>query len=196
MALISADFPDVLRLTGRGVKTKLDAITSGVIRIMNVNPELISPCGLYCGVCAVYMAHRDNNNKFKERLVTLYKGEVPGKGILPNSESLSIENMQCRGCLSDEQFMHCQQCEIRNCTREKGYTGCHQCDEFPCQYIENFPMTVGKKVILRTIPYWREVGTAKWIQDEEARYICPECGNQVFRGVVKCNQCKAKLDLD
>jgi len=23
-----------------------------------------------------------------------------------------------------------------------------------------------------------------------------ECGNKVFRGVVKCNQCKAKLDLD
>ena len=85
MALISADFQDVLKLTGRGVKNRLDIITSGVIRVMNVNPELISPCGLYCGVCAVYMAHRDNNDKFKERLVTLYKGEVPGKGILPNS---------------------------------------------------------------------------------------------------------------
>ena len=57
-------------------------------------------------------------------------------------------------------------------------------------------MTVGKKVILRAIPYWREVGTEKWIQDEEARYICPECGNKVFRGVVKCNHCKVKLDLD
>jgi predicted RNA-binding Zn-ribbon protein involved in translation (DUF1610 family) len=57
-------------------------------------------------------------------------------------------------------------------------------------------MTVGKKVILRAIPYWREVGIEKWIQDEEVRYTCPECGNKVFRGVVKCNQCKAKLDLD
>jgi predicted RNA-binding Zn-ribbon protein involved in translation (DUF1610 family) len=70
------------------------------------------------------------------------------------------------------------------------------CDEFPCQYIENFPMTVGKKVILRAIPYWRKVGTEKWVQDEETRYLCPECGNKVFRGVVKCNQCKVKLDLD
>jgi hypothetical protein len=42
---------------------------------------------------------------------------------------------------------------------------------FPCQYIGNFPMAVCKKVILRAIPYWREVGTEKWIQDEEARYI-------------------------
>jgi len=157
---------------------------------MTINPNLIAPCGLYCGVCAIYIAHRDNNQKFKERLVNLYQGK------LPNSEKLSIEDIKCRGCSSDELFMHCRQCEIRACTKGKGYTGCHQCDEFPCQYIEKFPMAVGKKVILRAIPYWREVGTEKWIQDEEARYICPECGNKVFRGAVKCNQCKVKLDLD
>ena len=31
---------------------------------------------------------------------------------------------------------------------------------------------------------------------EEARYVCPECGNKVFRGAVRCNQCKVKLSLD
>jgi hypothetical protein len=164
--------------------------------MMKINPDLIAPCGLYCGVCAIYIAHRDHNQKFKERLVELYKGRVPGKGTLPNNEKLSAEDIRCQGCLSDDLFMYCRHCEIRACTRKKGYTGCHQCDEFPCQYIENFPMTVGKKVILRAIPYWREAGTEKWIQDEEARYICPECGNKVFRGVARCNQCKAKLDLD
>jgi hypothetical protein len=105
---------------------------------MTINPDLISPCGLYCGVCAIYIAHLDNNQKFKARLVNLYKGGVSGKGILPNCENLTIEDIKCRGCLSDEQFMHCQQCEIRACTREKGYTGCHQCDEFPCQYFDDF----------------------------------------------------------
>ena len=164
--------------------------------MMTKNPDLISPCGLYCGVCAIYIAHRDNNQKFKERLVGLYKGGVPGKGTLPNSDSLTIQNMQCGGCMSDNLFMHCQQCEIRDCTRKKGYAGCHECDEFPCGHIENFSMVVGKKVILRAVPYRREVGTEKWIEDEEARYFCPQCGNKVFRGVVKCNRCKAKLDLD
>ncbi len=70
---------------------------------MATNPDLISPCGLYCGVCAIYIADRDNNRKLKERLVHLYKGEVRGKGILPNSDTLSIEDIHCRGCLSD----HC-----------------------------------------------------------------------------------------
>ena len=163
---------------------------------MKVNPALVAPCGLYCGVCAVYMADRDNNLKFKERLVDVYKGNILGKGKLADSENLSVEDIKCSGCLSDDIFMYCERCEIKNCTREKGYTGCHQCDEFPCKHIENFPMTVGKKVILRAVPYWREVGTGKFIEDEEARYLCPECGNRLFRGAVKCNKCKAELDLD
>ncbi len=163
---------------------------------MEINRNLLAPCGLYCGVCAIHIADRDNNDKFKERLVNLYKGGVAGKGTLPNSENLTIDDIKCGGCLSNDLFMHCKQCEIRDCVREKGYTGCHECDEFPCEYIDNFSMKVGKKVMLRAIPYWREVGTEKWIIDEEARYFCPECGNKVFRGVVKCNQCKVALDLD
>lgn len=164
--------------------------------MLKPDPVLIAPCGLYCGVCAIYMAHRDDNLKFKDRLASLYRGGVAGKGKLPNSENLTAQDIKCRGCLSEERFMHCHQCEIRDCTQEKGYAGCHQCDEFPCQHIENFPMTVGKRVILRAVPYWREKGTERWIQDEEARYVCPECGNRVFRGVVKCNRCRAELDLD
>jgi len=163
---------------------------------MTINPDFVSPCGLYCGVCAIFMAHRDNNQKFKERLAALYRGEMPGKGTLPGSENLTADQIKCKGCMSDELFMHCQQCEIRSCAKEKGYTGCHECPDFPCDHIEKFPMTVGKKVILRAIPYWREFGTEKWIADEEARYVCPECGNKLFRGAGACNRCKTKLDMD
>ena len=112
---------------------------------MAINPDFVSPCGLYCGVCAIYIAHRDNNQKFKQRLVNLYKGGVAGKGRLEDSEDLSVEDIQCRGCLSEEPFLFCRQCKIRDCAQKKDYSGCHQCDEFPCEYVENFPMTVGKK---------------------------------------------------
>ncbi len=138
------------------LKNEID--TSRGTEAMATNPDLISPCGLYCGVCAIYIAHRDNNLKLKERLLGLYTGGTPGKGTLPNSEDLAIEDIRCRGCSSDEQFMHCRQCEIRNCTKEKGYSGCHECNEFPCRYVDNFSMAVGKKVILRAVPYRREFG--------------------------------------
>ncbi len=75
---------------------------------MKINPGLIAPCGLYCGVCAIYIAHRDHNHKLKERLVNLYKGGIPDKGALPNSENLSIEDIRCRGCLSDD-HRNCQE---------------------------------------------------------------------------------------
>jgi hypothetical protein len=170
--------------------------TSEWAKAVAINPDFISPCGLYCGVCAIYIAHRDDNIRLKQGLVNLYKGGTPGMGTLPNAEVLSIEDIRCSGCLSDEQFMHCRQCEIRNCTTTKGYAGCHECNDFPCHYIDNFPMAVGKKVILRAVPYRRKFGTEKRVQDEEARYVCPECGNRVFRGAMKCNKCRVELDLD
>lgn len=163
---------------------------------MAANPDFLAPCGLYCGVCAIYMAHQADNRKFKERLLNLYKGGVPGKGTLPGSENLTLADMQCDGCRSDNVFVFCRRCDINDCTREKGLDGCHECDAFPCRLIEAFPMAVGKKVMLRAIPHRRRVGTNRWALDEEKRYICPACGNRVFRGVVKCNRCRTELDLD
>jgi predicted RNA-binding Zn-ribbon protein involved in translation (DUF1610 family) len=57
-------------------------------------------------------------------------------------------------------------------------------------------MPVGKKVILRAVPYWREHGTQKWIEDEEARYLCPGCGHKLFRGAKRCNKCGISVDPD
>ncbi len=161
----------------------------------------MAPCGLYCGVCGILMATRDNNEKFKERLAGVYH--------------LKPEEIFCEGCLSEKPFIFCQSCAIKSCTRERGYQGCHQCSDFPCQAIDSFhpvrnkpapgkaaalsqvvslqvvdsPMPVGKKVILRTIPAWRELGTEKWVDLEEKRYLCPECGYPLVpRGQEKSDQ--------
>lgn len=158
---------------------------------MKINPDFLAPCGLYCGVCGVYYATRDNNMRFMERLVSVYKGNIP------DSENLTVDDILCNGCLSDNNVcIFCRWCSIKDCTREKGYEGCHQCDDFPCQFIDSFPMPVGKKVIMRAIPYWRRYGTEKWVRDEEARYTCPECGHKLFRGAKRCNECKNPVDLD
>jgi hypothetical protein len=157
---------------------------------VEINEKFLAPCGLYCGVCAVYYATRDNNQKFRDRLVSVYKGK------LPDSEGLSVEDMCCEGCLSERPFGFCEECFIRDCTQSKGYAGCHECDDFPCHFIDDFPLPVGKKVIMRAIPYRRKWGTEKWVQDEEARYICSGCGHKLFRGVKSCNKCKVEVDLD
>ena len=149
---------------------------------MDDRSKLAAPCGLYCGVCGVYIAHRDNNAKFKERLATVY--------------GVSADDVTCGGCLSDELFVYCRACPIRSCAMEKGIEGCHQCDSFPCAFIEGFPLPVGKKVILRAIPAWRDLGTERWMEEEEKRYHCSHCGYALFRGARRCRNCGEPVDVD
>ena len=110
---------------------------------MEDKKKLAAPCGLYCGVCAIYIAHKENNLKFKERLPKVY--------------GVSLEEIRCEGCLSDDLFKYCQVYPIRSCAQAKGFEGCHQCNDFPCKYIDNFPIPVGKKVIFRSVPAWRKM---------------------------------------
>jgi hypothetical protein len=79
---------------------------------------------------------------------------------------------------------------------EKNYEGCHECGDFPCDYIESFAYPVGKKVILRSVPTRRELGTEKWVELEEERYHCPHCGHDLFRGSKRCRNCKEPVDQD
>jgi hypothetical protein len=159
-------------------------------QFMNINPHYLAPCGLYCGVCAVLMATKDNNDKLKQLLAGLYRGN------LPNSETLSAHDINCEGCLSEKRFLHCRQCPIRECTQGKNISGCHKCNDFPCRLINEFPMPVGKKVILRAIPHWKKFGVEQCVRDEEARYSCPQCSKKLFRGAKRCNQCGTTVDLD
>lgn len=144
--------------------------------------KLAAPCGLYCGVCAILMAHRDNNVKFKERLAPVY--------------GVRADQIQCEGCFSDVLYPHCNVCKIRSCTVEKGIEGCHQCHDFPCQFIDELHLPVAKKVIMRAIPAWRELGTERWMEEEEKRYHCPHCGNKLFRGATRCRNCGSPVDVD
>ena len=157
---------------------------------MKIEPNFLAHCGLYCGVCGVHFATRDNNDKFLERLLAMYQEKIPGL------EDISIDDLKCDGCLSQRVGLFCKSCAIKACTQGKGYSGCHECNDFPCDHIETFPVPVGKKVILRAVPFRRENGTEKWVRDEESWYACPECGYTIFRGAKRCNKCKIALDLD
>ena len=157
---------------------------------MNIDRRLLAPCGLYCGVCAMYYATRDDNQKFLERLLPVYQGKLPGV------DKMTIDDLKCVGCLSDHPSTFCRVCAIEDCNRQKGYAGCHECDEFPCAHVDAFPMPVGKKVILRAVPHRSVHGTRQWVEDEEARYACPGCGHKLFRGAKRCNVCKLAVDLD
>jgi hypothetical protein len=155
------------------------------------NKELMAPCGLYCGVCAVYIATRDGNEKFKAIMGKLY-------GTKP-------EDTECLGCMqsdpSKKLYAYCKACKIRDCVKAKQFYSCHQCDEWPCRLAEDFPITTGRNVIKRTIPIWREKvagfgdekGSVEWARSECERYHCPSCGKPLFRGAQRCRVCKKEV---
>lgn len=99
------------------------------------------------------MASRDNNQKLKDKF---------GKACNVKSEQIA-----CSGCLSDKKFVSCQACRIRACIEERGLEGCHCCDDFPCKQINEFPVPIGKKVILRSIPERKKLGNQKWAESEK-----------------------------
>lgn len=157
---------------------------------MALNQDLLAPCGLYCGVCAVYLATRDGNDKLKGILAGVYQGKLPG------SQDITPEMISCRGCLSGQTWGFCSNCAIRACAQGRGLAGCHQCSDWPCQLIQGFPMAIGKKVIMRSVPRRAEVGDEAWATEEEARYRCPACGQGLTRGAPRCHHCGVAVDLD
>ena len=152
------------------------------------NKNLMSPCGLYCGACGVYIATRDNNDKFMAIMANLY-------GTKP-------EETACLGCMQPDPpekiYAYCSSCPMRDCVRSKGYYSCHQCGDWPCDLVNNFGFATGRQVMQRAIPLWRakvaehgdEQGSIEWARAECERYHCPDCGQPLFRGAQRCRVCK------
>ena len=155
------------------------------------DPNLMAPCGLYCGVCGVYISTRDDNDKFRARLGQLYRTPP--------------EETRCRGCMQADPpqllFAYCRSCRIRECVLGKGFKSCQACAEWPCALIDGFPLATGHRALLRTIPQWREkvarhgeeAGSVAWARAECERYHCPSCGEPLFRGAQQCRGCGASV---
>ncbi|MFW9876671.1 MAG: DUF3795 domain-containing protein [Candidatus Thorarchaeota archaeon] len=155
--------------------------------MVEVKKELLAPCGLYCGVCRIYKAHQEKDIKFKKEILP----------TLNDYGAKSVEDIACTGCLSDGVIFHfCRTCSIKDCIKDKKIEGCYLCNDFPCKIIINWPDPRDKKIMLRTIPAWRDLGTEKWVIEEEKRYKCPRCENLLFHGARKCNKCNHIVELD
>ncbi|MHA1271267.1 MAG: DUF3795 domain-containing protein [Candidatus Helarchaeota archaeon] len=144
-----------------------------------MNKDLFAPCGLYCGVCGIYYADKNNDIKLKEKLAAAYWTKP--------------EMIRCNGCLSDLKFQFCEKCEIRKCVFEKKISGCHECSLFPCIKIENYPFKLATKFMLKSIPVRKTMNDEEWVAWEENNWKCENCGEINFRGAKRCRKCKTEL---
>ena len=143
--------------------------------------NLVAPCGIYCGICPIYIADKGNHIHLKEVLAAEFK--------------IAVNEIKCDGCLSDNPFVNCSTCAVRDCIIAKRIEGCYKCDDFPCSIIEEMPDAIGKQVILRSVPLLRKLGIERFIEEETKHYQCPYCGHQLFMGVKRCRNCNNAVNL-
>ncbi len=122
--------------------------------------ELVAPCGMNCNVCAAYLA------------------------VTHDVKSKGIRMMYCIGCRPRN-----KPCAFlkKDCSRlrKNEVKYCYECPTFPCdrlsaidkRYRTHFRMSEIEN--LRRI---RDEGIESFLEAEEAKWKCPNCG-----GVVSCH---------
>ena len=118
---------------------------------------LIAPCGMNCNICAGYLAR---------------KYDVRARGVKqPYCASCRIRNKQCA-------FLK-KRCLLILTGK---ITYCYQCQEFPCsrlraldrRYRANFRMSM-----IENLVYIQKWGVALFLQREEEKWRCRECGEVI-----------------
>lgn len=131
--------------------------------------KCIAPCGMNCSICVSFLAEKYDLNK---------------KGF---------NKTYCAGCLESN----------RNCTLKnhcdllgKGFVRfCHECSAFPCSRLKALDKRYRTKYhmsMLKNLEFIVEHGTESFLEQEEEKWCCPECGEFICCHNGLCLKC----DLD
>lgn len=147
---------------------------------MMENPELLAPCGTYCGVCPYLIAYKTNNESLKEKL-------AKSIGIKP-------EQIVCDGCKSDNPLFFCKSCAMKTCVAEKDVESCAVCGEFPCIIIEKFPFKQFIQRVRWDANYRKDHSKEEWLAKTIEMNSCPSCKNLEHWRANTCKSCGTTLE--
>src|SRR5512136_3126457 len=127
---------------------------------MSSTGELIAPCGMNCGVCASYLA---------------MKNDLKKKGF---------GKKYCAGCQprgKNRSFM-AKQCDLVG----KGLVRfCYECSDYPCRRLKDLDKRYRTKYhmsMIENLNFLKAHGIGPFLKKEAARWRCSECG-----GVICCH---------
>ena len=123
---------------------------------------MIAPCGMNCATCLAYL--RDKNT--------------------------------CSGCWGDTSTRResCRKCRIKNCIflNETESKFCYDCSGFPCRRLKQLDkryQTRYQVSFIKNLLQIKHTGLENFIESENEKWRCPECGGTVcvHRGIcLKC----------
>lgn len=121
-------------------------------------------CGLYCGACPIML-----NTKAE------------------------IGTEQCYGCKSEQPIGYCAMCMIKACARRKSYEFCYECTESSaCELLLKFVNDAQwpyQKGVLKNMEMIQCNELAKWLEAQEQRWRCTNCGTSHSWWDETCPQC-------
>lgn len=123
-------------------------------------------CGVYCGACPTVLATK--------------------------AEEIA-ETMQCYGCKSEKPTGYCATCGIKACAQGKGYEFCHQCNELEtCELMQKFisdKQWPYGQCVLKNMEAIQVIGLPKWLEMQDKRWRCKNCGASYSWYHETCPQC-------
>ena len=130
-----------------------------------MDEKLIAPCGMNCGICLGYL--REKNKCSGCNMVIEHKTKSRIKCIIKNCELLAKTNSK-----------FCFDCEKYPCTRLK---------KLDKRYRTNYGMSM-----IENLDSIKRIGLDKFVQNENNRWICNNCGGTICVHRGYCLDCKER----
>jgi len=145
----------------------------------------VGRCGLYCGACVIYRAHKDGGEYLK-RVAEHFK--------------CPPEKVQCEGCMVLTPDCWGYNCKIVKCLISKGLEFCYQCNEYRNGICEKFEKLAKGYLddgedIRANLERIKKGETEEWLRESKELYKCAVCGKPLPVSRIKrnCYHCGANL---
>jgi hypothetical protein len=94
--------------------------------------KILGMCGLDCGACPAFIAHRTNDHALREKTASEWSSQF--------HVDIKPADVDCVGCVKTKgaHIGHCAECEIRKCGLARKVKNCALCGDYPCQVLAGF----------------------------------------------------------
>ncbi|MDD1674658.1 MAG: DUF3795 domain-containing protein [Methanomicrobiales archaeon] len=135
-----------------------------------MDPDLIAPCGMDCGICSAYLACAEGIPR---------KIATHCAGCRARNKKCAYLKGQCPGL------------------RENNPRFCFECREFPCKRLQSLDRRYRFRYDMSMIDNLRmiqEKGMDAFLASQEEKYRCPHCGALISVHNGKCYRCTPPAD--
>jgi uncharacterized protein DUF3795 len=131
--------------------------------------ELVTYCGLYCGLCSVRGRILSQAKTLRQSMARegfdAWGTELPGfKPFWDFLTDMCDPEKTCPGCRQDGGPPFCS---IRKCARKRGLDVCAFCDDYPCKRVEG--VAKGYPTLIHDGKRMKEIGLETWIAEQKER---------------------------